>query len=348
MEEFFLEYGDIIHITAKTESLNGKEFFIEYIDSKHIRIANKDGIREIQLEEDGSFSDLAITTVKKISSSLEKGFALQKGLVTGKTIKIEFVQEDFPDIIGIITNLENDRIEITLESEDKIYIDFEYKGMPLFVKHITIRNIPTVELEPDLPEVGNIDILPETNEETPHIPDQAEIIKLLREQYIIPTGEITLGETRNITMRVEKEDRFLTHSIEAQVTDIVDSLLSTIPNNQRTESVLAEVHHLVERYKQLRTTFSQTDEHGSIICPSTYSENNKPLATLITSGNSKIPKWILPVIAAKRKTYSHGDKEDNGEDIEASISGEYKEQRDYYKNSNIRDLPFEQYINNVN
>ena len=98
-------------------------------------------------------------------------------------------------------------------------------------------------------------------------------------------------------MRTEKEEKFLSHSIEAQVTDIVDSLLSTIPNFERTESVLADVHHQVERYKQLITIFSKKDEHGSILCPSAYGKNNKPLATLITSGNSKIPKWILPVIA---------------------------------------------------
>jgi hypothetical protein len=363
MEEYFLEYGDIIHITSQTEALNDKKFLIEYIDSKHIRIVNKDGTHELNLEEDGSFSDLTITSVRKISSSPEKGVAIQKGLVTGKTIEIKFVPEDFPDIVGIISNLENDRIEITLEagktnlivdathqpieSQEIIYIDFEYKGIPSFIKKIIIKNIPTVDIEPTLPVIENIDILPETNEETQHIPDQTEIIELLREQYI--PGVITFGdETRNITMRVEKEERFLSHSIEAQVTDIVDTLLSTIPNNQRTEAVLSEVHHLVERYKQLRIAFSKIDEHGSIVCSSTYSENNKPLATLITAGNSKTPKWILPVIAAERKLYSFGDKEVHGENIIVSLKEEYKIQRDYYRNSNIRDLPFVKYIYDVN
>ena len=361
MTEFYLEYGDLIHITSKTESLNDKQFRIKYIDEKHIRIDNKEGTRELQLEEDGSFSDLAIISVKKISSAPMKGFAFQNGLVIGKTIKIKFVQEDFPDMSGFISNLENDRIEIMLVTEEIIYIDFEYKGMPSFIKQIEIKNNPIVVIEPTLPEVGDIDILPEINEEIHHDPDHTDIIQEIRDEYNraqqennpsgqnnIQTGVITFGETRNIIVRTEKEEKFLSHSIEAQVTDIVDSLLSTIPNNQRTESVLAEVHHQVERYKQLRTTFSQIDEHGSIICPSTYSENNKPLATLITSGNSKIPKWILPVIAAERKTYSVGNKEDNGEDIEVSIGREYKEQSDYYKNSNVRDMPFVQYINNVN
>ena len=106
MTEFYLEYGDLIHITSKTESLNDKQFRIKYIDEKHIRIDNKEGTRELQLEEDGSFSDLAIISVKKISSAPMKGFAFQNGLVIGKTIQIKFVQEDFPDMSGFISNLE--------------------------------------------------------------------------------------------------------------------------------------------------------------------------------------------------------------------------------------------------
>ena len=397
MTEFFLEYGDIIHITSKTDSLNGKQFLIQYIDEKHIRVVNKDGTREIQLEEDGSFSDLAIISVTKISSNPDKGFALQNGLITGKTIEIKFAQEDFPNITGIISNLEGDRIEIMLESEEIIYIDFEYKGLPSFIKKIEIKNNPVVEIEsalsevgdanlivsatldlaeaksklfretklhqpiePELPEVGNIDILPEINEVIQHNPDHTDIIQEIRDEYTraqqnnIPVGNsnragvITFGEIRNIVVRTEKEEKFLSHSIEAQVSDIVDSLLSTIPNYERTETVLAEVHRQVERYKQLRNEFSRKDEHGSILCPSTYGENNKPLATLITSGNSKIPKWILPVIAADRKIYSASEKEDFGEYIGLSISGEQDKQNEYYKNSNVRDLPFVQYINDVN
>lgn len=130
MTDIYLEYGDVIHITSKTESLNGKQFLIKYIDEKHIRRANQDGTREIQLEEDGSFSDLAIIAIKKIYSNPLKGFALQNGLVIGKTIFIKFVQEDFPDMTGYISNLENDRIENMLGTEEIIYIDFEDKGLP--------------------------------------------------------------------------------------------------------------------------------------------------------------------------------------------------------------------------
>ena len=41
MTDIYLEYGDVIHITSKTESLNGKQFLIKYIDEKHIRICLK-------------------------------------------------------------------------------------------------------------------------------------------------------------------------------------------------------------------------------------------------------------------------------------------------------------------
>jgi hypothetical protein len=365
MTDIYLEYGDVIHITSKTESLNGKQFLIKYIDEKHIRIANQEGTREIQLEEDGSFSDLAIIAIKKIYSNPLKGFALQNGLVIGKTIFIKFVQEDFPDMTGYISNLENDRIEIMLETEEIIYIDFEYKGLPSFIKQYKIQSNTILDathqpIEPTLPEVGNIDILPEINEIIQHDPDHTDILQEIRDEYnraqqdnisverdIIPAGVITLGEKLKLVVRTEKEEKFLSHSIEAQVTDIVDSLLSTIPNSERTDSVLADVHHQVERYKQLITIFSKKDEHGTILCPSTYGENNKPLATLLTSGNSKIPKWILPVITAERKIYSDKDKEDFDNNIAGFIRGEKAAQIDYYSNTNTK-TPFVNYIKSVN
>ena len=374
MTDIYLEYGDVIHITSKTESLNGKQFLIKYIDEKHIRIANQEGTREIQLEEDGSFSDLAIIAIKKIYSNPLKGFALQNGLVIGKTIFIKFVQEDFPDMTGYISNLENDRIEIMLETEEIIYIDFEYKGLPSFIKQYKIQSNPILDAthqpnEPALPEVGNIDIIPEINEIIQHDPDHTDILQEIRDEYnraqqnnisverdINPAGEIKRGEKLKLVVRTEKAEKFLSHSIEAQVTDIVDSLLSTIPNSERTESVLADVHHQVERYKQLITIFSKKDEHGTILCPSTYGENNKPLATLLTSGNSKIPKWILPVIAAERKIYSDKEKEEfsnnnNGDfynNIAGFIRGEKAEQIGYYSNTNTKETPFVKYIKSVN
>jgi hypothetical protein len=80
----------------------------------------------------------------------------------------------------------------------------------------------------------------------------------------------------------------------------------------------------------------------------TLGENNKPLATLLTSGNSKIPKWILPVIAAERKIYSDKEKEDFGRNIDGFIRGEKKEQIDYYSNTGVKKIPFVDYIKSVN
>ncbi len=318
MADLFLEYGDIIHITSETEALNEKKFHIDYIDARNfIRIVNEDTIHIIDLDEDGSFRDKTIMSVNKIYSSPLKGFALQNELIIGKMIEIMFKQEDYPVIVGLITNLENDRIEIKLDSDELIYIDFEYKGMHLFVNHITIINESTDDdIEPDLPIVDNVDILPDTIEE--HIPEQADINKELIEQY--KKGEITFGDTIKITIQTEKGEAHKRHSIEAQVTHLVDTLLSTIPNNQRTEAVLSEVHHIVERYTQLRNTFSNKDEHGSITCSSSYSD--KPLASFLTEGKVKTPKWILPVISAKTKLYMtieesapENDTDDKSKDI---------------------------------
>lgn len=223
--------------------------------------------------------------------------------------------------------------------------------MHLSVQHITIINVPIDDdIEPDLPIVDNIDILPDTNEV--HIPDQVDINKELIEQY--KKGEIIFGDTIKIKIQTEKDEAHKRHSIEAQMTHLVDSLLSTIPNNLRTEAVLSEVHHIVERYTQLRNAFSNKDEHGSITCSSSYSD--KPLASFLTEGKVKTPKWILPVISAKTKLYMSTDDtepEKNSDDTkDINVIG-YTSEVIKYKNGlqqkyRKKELSFLEYTNKVN
>ena len=108
MEENYLQYGDIIHITSHgNNTLNNKTFFIDYIDNNFFRIVNPEANYTINIEDDRTFSDKRITCVEKISSSSVKGFALQNKFLPGKWIIIK-LSVDLPDITGIITNLEKD------------------------------------------------------------------------------------------------------------------------------------------------------------------------------------------------------------------------------------------------
>ena len=134
MEENYLQYGDIVFINAPTKpSLDNKSFYIDYIDGEKINIINLETSLSLQILPDGSFEDESISNITRISSSTLKGFALQNNLVPGKWIELIF-HEKIPNLKGLITNLENDRIEMTVmdDQNQMIYIDFEYKGIPSF------------------------------------------------------------------------------------------------------------------------------------------------------------------------------------------------------------------------
>ena len=362
MDEDYLQYGDIVHITSETNhSLNEKTFLIDYIDSKIIKVVNSIERHVINLEDNGTFSDKSITRVIKISSSSDKGFALQNRLVIGKLVEIVF-NFDFPNIIGVITNLENDRIEIELQDKEIIYIDFEYKGLPSFVKNITVRGVPKNNVSSNDSTQKNV-LFPkldgiENNDEIDHILDRTEVNNALKTMYLSSNELVFSDDVEKIIVRIEKEERFQKHSIQAQITDIVDTLLSTIPNNQRTDGVLGEVHHIVERYTQLRNMFSKTDDYGTVVCPSLFGKNNKPMATILNhNSNLKKPKWILPVISSQRKLYTTPQKMDeeivqnqdnlNIENISNPLNSQYELQRKYYRGTNTK-YSYVEHMNDMN
>ena len=86
----------------------------------------------------------------------------------------------------------------------------------------------------------------------------------LHDLYMEASNEIVfgekLGEIYQLVEIPEENQRF---GIDVQVNDMMDEILSTIPNSQRTKSVLDNIHLLIERYKQLRTNFSKFDKNGN-------------------------------------------------------------------------------------
>lgn len=360
MEDDFLQYGDIIHINSKNgHNLNDKSFLIDYIDNKHIRVINSTDTHIIYLETDGTFSDTEITQIVKISSPTEKGFAIQNNITPGKWVIIKF-NVDMPDISGMITNLEKDRIEIKIIDDEEpilIYIDFEYKGLPSYVKNITVSGVPTNGIQHQEVELAQYliqDVV--IDDKVEHLYDGLDIKNELKTLYLNSNDLIFSNEIEKVVLRLEKDERYKIHSIDAQITDIVDSLLSTVPNHKRTQDVLSDVHLLVERFVQLRNKFSKKDEHGTVVCPLLNGKNNKPLASLLCDASFNRPKWILPVISKKRKIYTTPQAQDQEillnqdnvllENISSSIGSHYELQRRYYRGKNTN-YGYVEHINDI-
>jgi hypothetical protein len=341
-----LQLGDIIKIVnPRNERLNNQEFFIQYIDLQKMLLLNPETgeIIKQKISPEGIIGDGTIQELIILSRSDSAGYAIQNGLTANKWINIHFGGE-FPLIItGEITNLENDMIEIRTIDNDTLYINFDYKGIPedLPIEFIEIREKPQeslkkMEEEPEehlqLPvetkflEPGEIIDLEELEREKVVIPAEriqigvpTKNIKNQLREFIIQADQIQFGreELGMITQFVDVAKEKQRYSIDEQVADLLDDLLSTVPNAQRTQKVLNNIHTIIERFKQLREHFSAKDEYGNIDGVLVLTADFKPLINYFHKFKQNL-YWILPVVENVKKIYNA-----NTEDIEENLDVKY-------------------------
>lgn len=345
-----LQLGDIILIKDPVnEKLNERTFFIDYIDNDKIILIDTETLSKTKLtiNDEGILGDGHITNIGILSRADSPSFARQNGLLPGKWINIYF-GGDIPAILtGEITNLEDDMIEVTTVDGDIIYINFAYKGIPedLPIDQIEIRNPPTIQEKQKQKEEEDVeaeekelsekeegekeveledkDIIPELEEEKMTIPPEeiqmtlpVQDIKNKLREFIIRADQIQFGDERlgPIAKYVDRSKKQQRYSIEEQVSDLLDDILSTVPNNQRTPKVLNNIHTMIERFKQLREQFSSFDKYGNvenkIIKEATY----KPLSKWLNEFNINL-YWILPVVKNIKKIYDLQNHEENSDDV---------------------------------
>ena len=311
-----LEYGDIIEIKApRNPDLHEHTFYITYISLSLIKLINVTTLfpYELNITEEGNITDESIVLIELLSRGDEKGYARQNGLLPKQWIDVHF-GGDFPTIItGEITNLDEDMIEVMIyPSLEVIYIDFEYKGLPanIPIREIVIRQKPAnVKISEPHAETASLEegesngIKEEEEEKVP----EPNIREALHEIYIDANDIIFGEEEEEIEQVVEISEREKRYTIETQVSNMLDELLSTIPNSKRTTAVLDNIHRLITRFKELRQEYSIFDESGLIRNAKTLGPDHKPLIERICRMDTKL-KWLLPVVTNKRKIYYPGDQ----------------------------------------
>lgn len=356
-----LEFGDIIEIIAPTNpEIHEMSALITYIDNdkiKMIDVANYNLYR-ISITEEGTLSDESIIQINLLSRSEAKGYARQNNLLTRTWIDIHF-GGDIPAIItGEITNLEEDMIEITTFPELKtIYINFGYKGLPenIPIEKIIIRNKPAVVNVPtitmltgDLEEDKSYDEpsdqasieYTESGESIIHIPKGAKAEKNIRDElhdmYVEASGVVFGEQLEEIAQVVEIPEGNQRFGIDVQVNDLMDELLSNVPNSQRNKLVLDNIHLLIERYKQLRSLYSKFDKNDNVYDVKTVGVTYKPLLEHVEKMDKKL-QWIVPVVANRRKLYDVDApielKDIITEKSETSIRAIEQKQLDYKKDN---------------
>ena len=107
------------------------------------------------------------------------------------------------------------------------------------------------------------------------------------------------------------------YSIESQTNDLLEEMLSTIPNVKRTPNVLNSIHITITRFLQLRNQSSTFDGNRNITGSVKKSADDKPLAEYLSKFQNTL-YWILLVAKNVKKVYpsSEKNKKDETNDIE--------------------------------
>jgi hypothetical protein len=122
----------------------------------------------------------------------------------------------------------------------------------------------------------------------------------------INADSIVFGtDEETITQITEISSSEKIYSIEAQVNNMLDELLSDIPDSKRTKHVMDDIHRKIERFRQLRESYSRFDENGYIKNMVIKGDTFKPLLDKLNKINTDI-KWIIPVATIKRRCITPG------------------------------------------
>jgi hypothetical protein len=336
IEELVLKLGDLIYIVdPSNEILNDNTFIIEYIDPKKIKLVNIKTFEKTQLKigDQGVIGEGTITEIKILSRNPEEGFARQNGLISGKWVNIYFGGE-FPTVItGEITNLEEDMIELRTNDNETLYINFGYQGIPenLPIETFELRPAPAVspnkieseELEGEQNEVEEGEELQEElQNEIEGQQNEKEGLKKsdVRDKikrFLIEGDQLVFGDIIKIKEVVTIDKEKYRYSIETQTNDLLEEMLSTIPNVKRTPNVLNSIHIMITRFIQLRNQSSTFDGNRNITGSVKKSADVKPLAEYLSKFQNTL-YWILLVAKNVKKVYpeSEKSKKDEINDIE--------------------------------
>ena len=350
--KLFLELGQVIKIEAPTDpTLHQNIYMINYLDNNLIKLINNEDLSEKTLRiNNGELTNKSVSKIIILATPEEKGYARQNGLTPGNYITIEF-GGDIPTIFnGQITDLEQDMIELSIyESGEKIYIDFEGKGIPLELPIQDIRTFSPPEKKSLTPEEDDLqlmeeedeDIIDEDDDELELIVDTEQLKENVKEIYInldeLTLEDEDLGEIEEIEIVDETQRRF---GIDRQSDDLLDELLADIPSDKRTQRILNNIHISIERFKQLRRKFSNFDESGNAEGIKSKGSSYKPLVEKMHKLNTQL-YWLLPIVRNKHKIYNFADGDNDVDDIEdrqlGFVLSEQNEVIEEYINNNIPD-----------
>ena len=299
-----LELGDIIEIVApRNQQLHEENFFIDYIDSNKLILINLVNEKEVVLTlERNSFEDESIQTINILSRSQEKGYVKQQELKVNTWIDIHF-DLDVPYILtGEITDIIEDMIEVqAIDTNEKLYIDFAYKGVPetLYIKKIETRDTPKL-LKQHIPEELSAAAIEEDEGKLLGYAEEAEKnIETELDELLFEADQIVFGEVfEDIAYLVDVDETEKRFALEEQISDLYDDIIASVPISQRTYNIENEIHRDINRFCELRDNFSISNNQGIELKKN--DKGYRPILKNIKEMND-LPFWLMPIANNKKK-----------------------------------------------
>ena len=422
--DLYIQYGDIVSFQSPSNvELHQHTFFVDYVSETKIRLLDVASLEPttlyltdtghipperpsvVQTEyAEGSlraspygsslhFRDESIEVVELLSRANERGYARQSGLLPRTWIKVEF-GGDFPMlIVGEVTALDEDQIEITTyPTREVLYIDFAYQGLPEDLHIVSweivaappnVKGQDTEEGQVGEPlDLDDIDVGEAAGLSEEHTPELDVVaadptVRDTLHQMYLDANEIVFGPDEDdvvVGQVVEISEHEKVYSIGAQTNDLLDEMLSTIPDAQRTPPVMDQLHRLLARFRELRHQFSRTDgDTGRVLGPRlrTTLASDKPLVPCLQPTQSPGPylesylgpylgpyldkrisnlSWLVPVVSCRRKLYDVADAvaEDVADAELATLSEDLNDmmqlQRNYAANRDLGNTNHDRYL----
>jgi hypothetical protein len=190
----------------------------------------------------------------------------------------------------------------------------------------------------------------EDYQEEGDLPDK-NAFDVLNSLYLA-ADDLVFGEDLDeITQVVELPENQRRYGVEVQANDIMDEMLSTVPNSRRTKEIMGRIHQLIERYKQLRAAFSTFDQNNNVTGFFQRGPLYKPLVERVRNLDVKLP-WLVPTVAQRKFIYRNdgtanplgGDMDDaeaaaTPDVVFSQLNRENDTQRELFKSYQKNTLP---------
>ena len=332
-EKYNLQYGDIIQIDSPSNlELHEKIFFINFINLNKIIVLNEDSTRTLDISEEGKLLEESIDNIILLHREKSPSFVIQNQISVNKSISITFGGA-LPKILnGIVTNIEEDMIEITLiPNSEIIYIDFAYSGIPenLNIEKIIVKDSKEIiaselpkheeiseEVYPEFLDLENTDDL--DYELIKHV-DGEKLNEILLNDFELEDDYEEFYHSVNVP---DNEKRY---TLETQLNNYMDHLLNLHKPEERNEELISKINLELNRYKELRSLFSDFDHNNNPIMVNEKGEFYKPLKEALKNLNKKL-YWLIPVVYNSKNLIINEDTDDYDEEFINKIKmGEFIE-----------------------